>query len=452
MEEPITNVSETPVKKPKGVTAKLILGIISMVLFALVTFQSFAAGLSNILSDNGEVSGFFGFIVAFNLLVSGIIAVAARKSIKKAPWIIAAILLWLNLFFSKAFAGSYSDLVIWGFVSFFIGLFYLLSSVRKIRGYIIVGVLAILMLLIAEGVGRVTATERKDTPDHEVQTPSSVVSEGQSTQVNVPDVKTKTEKPTETKSSTKATVTIEEAVLLDQGGIKITAKSIDMKGLFGPAVKMLFENSTEKSVTIQVRNASVNGYMIEPSISVDVAPGKKANDSMTFSNSDLETTGIKTIADIEFSFHVFDSTSWDTIFDSDIIRIETNEAKGFQYTFDDSGNQVYYDKGVEIVFKGLAKENSWLGKEAIVYIHNESDRNITVQVRNVSVNGFMVDPFFSCDVVAGKHAVDSITFSTSELEKNGIETIKNIELSFHIFDADSWDTIADSPIVTLTFD
>ena len=101
MEELNTNASEKPVLQPKWVTAKLILGIISMVLFALVAFQSCAAGLNNVLSENGEASGSFGFLVALNLLFSGIIAVAARKSIHKAPWIIAAVLLWLNYFLQR---------------------------------------------------------------------------------------------------------------------------------------------------------------------------------------------------------------------------------------------------------------------------------------------------------------------------------------------------------------
>lgn len=149
MEESYANITETQTPRPKWVTAKLILGIISMVLFALVAFQSCAAGLSNALSDNGEVSGSFGFLVALNLLVSGIIAVAARKSTSKLPWIIAAALLWLNYFFSKMFGGSYKDLVIWGFISFLIGVVYLLSSVRTKKGYIIVAILSAIYLAIA---------------------------------------------------------------------------------------------------------------------------------------------------------------------------------------------------------------------------------------------------------------------------------------------------------------
>lgn len=135
--------------QPKWVTAKLVLGIISMVLFILVSFQSCAAGLGNALSDNGEVSGSIGFLVALNLLISGIIAVAARKSVKKAPMIIAAVLLWLNYFFAKMFGGTYSDLVVWGFLSFAFGVVYLFSAMRTKKQNIIVAIISVIYLAIA---------------------------------------------------------------------------------------------------------------------------------------------------------------------------------------------------------------------------------------------------------------------------------------------------------------
>lgn len=62
-----------------------------------------------------------------------------------------------------------------------------------------------------------------------------------------------------------------------------------------------------------------------------------------------------------------------------------------------------------------------------------------------------MDSIFSSEITAGKHAIDSITFMSSELEENGIDTIESIELSFHIFDTESWDTIADTAPVTINF-
>ena len=64
-------------------TWKLVSGILSIVLFVFVSFQSCAAGVANTLENNGEISGSAGFIVAVGMLAGGIVSIATRKSEKK---------------------------------------------------------------------------------------------------------------------------------------------------------------------------------------------------------------------------------------------------------------------------------------------------------------------------------------------------------------------------------
>lgn len=245
-------------------------------------------------------------------------------------------------------------------------------------------------------------------------------------------------------------VTIEETVLVDEAGVKITAKSIN-DGFLGAEVKLLIENNSGKNLTFQCRNASVNGFMLDAVMSVDVVDGKKANDTLVFMSSELEACEINTIADMEWSFHVFDSDTWNTYLDTSMVQIRTSAADTYVYTYDDSGEVVYEDGGIKIVVKGLDEYNSIFGPSIIVYIENNSNNNITVQVQDVSINGFMVYGIFSSDLVSQKRAVDSITFMSSELEENGIEKIEDVELIFHIFNSDSWSAIADTDVITLSF-
>lgn len=245
--------------------------------------------------------------------------------------------------------------------------------------------------------------------------------------------------------------TINETVLVDEAGVKITAKSLDEGSLFGPELKLLFENNSGKDLTFQCRNASVNGYMMEPMMSVDVVDGKKANDSLTFMESDLDACGIDIIADMEFSFHVFDTIEWEDYLDTDAIQLKTSAADTYEYTFDDSGDLAYEGNNVRIIVKGLSEDDSVFGPSIVVYIENNSGQDITVQTRDVSINGFMMDAMFSCDIAAGKRAVDTITFFESDLEENEITAIEDTELSFHIFDYSSWDTIADTDAIKLVF-
>ena len=64
---PNTRVFHAPLR-----TWKLVSGILSIVLSLLVVFQSCAAGLANTLSNNGEVSGSAGAVVAVMLLAGAL--------------------------------------------------------------------------------------------------------------------------------------------------------------------------------------------------------------------------------------------------------------------------------------------------------------------------------------------------------------------------------------------
>lgn len=57
-------------------------------------------------------------------------------------------------------------------------------------------------------------------------------------------------------------------------------------------------------------------------------------------------------------------------------------------------------------------------------------------------------PYFSCDVYDGKKAISSITLMSSELEDNGIESLEEVELTFHIYDVNTFSTITDSDPIT----
>ncbi|HOL16268.1 MAG TPA: hypothetical protein PLZ49_08770, partial [Bacillota bacterium] len=247
-------------------------------------------------------------------------------------------------------------------------------------------------------------------------------------------------------------VTVDEQVVLDQDGIRITVKSLSIDDLWGPCLKVLVENSSNRSVTVQVRDLSINGAMVESIFSCDVAAGKKANDEIVFMSSDLEAAGIEIIKEIELKFHVFDSESWDTIFDSEPIRIVTSADASFDQSFEDSGFVALDQHGFKIVIKRLSSEDSLWGADVHVYIENNSNTDATIQIRDMSVNGFMVDPIFSVDVLAGKKAFDTITFLESDLLDNDIDSIEQLEFYFHVFDKDSWDTLFDSEIITVYFE
>lgn len=249
---------------------------------------------------------------------------------------------------------------------------------------------------------------------------------------------------------TGADVSIEEQVIYDNKGIKITATGLD-DSIFGTELKLSIENNSEDNITVQTFNANVNGYMVSTIMSVDVASGKKANDSITFETSGLKDCGIDKIATMEFRFTILDPESFTSITDSDMIKINTSIADTYVQKYDDTGNVLVDKNGIKIVGKGLSQSDSFWGPGLILYIENNSDRDITIQADDVSINNIMVDSTISEDVLVGKKAVTALQFFSSDLEENNIEDITSIELKFNIFDLDLWDTIFDTDKISIAF-
>ena len=272
------------------------------------------------------------------------------------------------------------------------------------------------------------------------------ITDDKSTQTSTADQSTTQE--SESTAETTA-VTIENTVLLDQDGLIITAKELVDDSIWGMGVKVLIENNTEENLGVQCNSLIVNNYMITDLFSCSVAAGKKANDTIYLSSSGLEAAGITTISDIVISFHVYDSDTYDTLFDTDEIELKTSAYGTVEQPVMDDGKELYNQDGIRIVGK-YVDENSFWGAGVLLFIENNYGENITVQCDNMSINGFMVTPYFSCAVNNGRMALDDITIMSSDLEENDITSVDDIELVFKIFNPDTYQTIVETDPITFS--
>ena len=242
---------------------------------------------------------------------------------------------------------------------------------------------------------------------------------------------------------------IKEKVIVDKAGIKITAKSIEYDDIV-VEIKVLIENNSLQDITVQARDFSINGIMIDPSMSTDVSSGKKSNSTISIYNSDLEKAKIKTIKDIEFGLVAFNFDSWDDIFEETGIVLQTN-AKDYVQKYNTDGYLAVDQNNVKIYVLKLKDVDSFWGADVTVYIENNSNFPITIQARDVSINGFMIDPTFSSKVMPGKKIYDELSFFESDLKDNDIADITEIELKFLVFNSDSWKDIFETKILNIKF-
>ena len=91
---------------------KLVSGILSIILFVVISLQSCAVGIGNTLEDNGEIGGSAGILVAIFMLAGGIVSIVTRKG-GKGGNIALIVLFGLAALVGFLLAGSYADLKIW---------------------------------------------------------------------------------------------------------------------------------------------------------------------------------------------------------------------------------------------------------------------------------------------------------------------------------------------------
>ena len=244
-------------------------------------------------------------------------------------------------------------------------------------------------------------------------------------------------------------VTLAETVLFDQDGIRITATGLSTDSLFGPELNLLVENGSAQNIVVQPNYCMVNGYMMDGLLSADVAAGKKANDTLDFLSNALARCGIETITDIELDLVVSDGDSWQTLYETGPVILQTSAAGQYTQTYDDSGEEIYNQNGIRVVAKSVNDDLFGMGIK--FYLENNTDKTVIVNADNVSVNGYMMTDLFYSDLAPRSHAVDTLTLLGSELEDNHIDTITDAELSLQITDADYYQTIDSTAPITLHF-
>lgn len=311
------------------------------------------------------------------------------------------------------------------------------------RSRLMIGIVcACISAALLSGCGQSGTSEPKDIVKEE-NTSSDTSAAGKETEKSQNGEKTTAE------DNSQPDITIEEQVLVEQDGIRITALEYVKDSIWGDGIKVLIENDSEKDVTVGCDALIVNDYMIHDLFVSEIAAGKKSNEVIYLSSSELKAAGIDTVGQVEIYFHAYDADSYDRIFTTDCVEIETSAIENMDTTANDEGTELYNEGGIRIIGKTV-DENSFWGTAILLYIENESGRNVGISVDDLSVNGFMLTPYSSTTVYDGKKAIDDITIMSSELEENSITSIDEVELKFHIYDNDSYETVADSDPITFS--
>ncbi len=275
--------------------------------------------------------------------------------------------------------------------------------------------------------------------------------------------------------SFKTTATIEETVLVDENDVKITATELSYTD-YSAELNLLIENNSDKNLSFISGSMgyscnAVNGYMVNDGyLNADVAAGKKANESVSFSTDMLMVYGIAEIADIQIGFDIQDEEYED--FYTGVRHIATSAADSYDYTEErykkavSSGiwekayhcsidyyaeEEIYNRNDVRIVSEALMTNRD--GEKAIlVEIQNDSQEMVYGTISGIVVNGLTIQSSrWSGDFInpGTRRVVDlNITsmFDKSYWDAFGISDINEFAFSFTVEDADRKETAAPEEI------
>lgn len=260
----------------------------------------------------------------------------------------------------------------------------------------------------------------------------------------VPDV---TEAPTEGAPKVDESQTQQENLQLElyrDENCAFTVTETEYNEHLGLQIHVLCENNSDSTLLFTWNNTAVCGYMYEPYWAEEVAPGKKVNSTVDFDTYELEQMGITSVDDVVFTLTVMNSEAF---LDAPLVN------QGFRiYPTGKTANEVVYPEYVHKNGETVIAENDVLTFiiESVedevsefytlnCYIANHTGKNLMISWDGVSVNGFMVDPFWATSVSAGMQAFSQINFLRADLEDQGIEDVSEMEFTILAYDDDNWD-------------
>ncbi len=245
------------------------------------------------------------------------------------------------------------------------------------------------------------------------------------------------------KQDTNAAYSLEETVLVDNEQCAVTINSVSESGS-DVVVSLTCENKSDTVLMFACENAAVNGCMIDPFWASEVAAGKKSAEKLTFSKAEMKEYGLSMMDELAFDLAVYDSENYtgERIVDDRYTVYPTGlSADDVKYPeHQNSGdNQVIIDNdSCTFIITDVDPNNIW-GYTVKAYVLNKTDSTVTCSWEDVSVNGFMCDPFWATSIAPGCCTLTEISFSDSQLEEINVESVDDIEFRLHVYDDAHWD-------------
>ena len=231
--------------------------------------------------------------------------------------------------------------------------------------------------------------------------------------------------------------TIEETVLYDNEGVKVVATSLEKdESGYNAVLTLHLENNRDEPLRIFANYGSINGIMVSgwtyQAFEADLEPNSSTDTDMSVSLNTLEEYGIETIGDISMYLY---ATLNNGPYMNEYLSLSTSATGTFEQTYDDSGDVIYDDNGITIIYKGSEQQGSSAGEyecKLSYVIINSRDEILDVSLQG-TVNGGTGEEasHFSGTVAPGCRTTDTDWVRDGIVAEKGLDGIESISYTGH---------------------
>jgi len=240
---------------------------------------------------------------------------------------------------------------------------------------------------------------------------------------------------------------LSEQVIHNSDGIRITVKGMEENTMAGTRIRVLVENGTEHNIAFSGDLFVVNGVTVPGYLYTEVAAGMKSNDAIELYSDTLEAAGIVEIGTLQGAdARIVDTDTYETLA-AVPFTLETAYAQGLKYTPDESGVELFRAEDITVIAQVISEE--FYGRTARLLVKNDSDDDIIVEAENISVNGYTVDAWLYDVVCEDTVRYCQLDLFETGLAENGIDRIETITFRLNILDAEDYETVARSELLTV---
>lgn len=272
------------------------------------------------------------------------------------------------------------------------------------------------------------------------------------------------EKTNETLGLFNKNATLDESVMVDEGGVKITATGLTYTN-YSVKLGLTIENNSGKDLSFISGSVgyscnSVNGYMVEEGyLNCDVADGKKANDTIQFSYDTLMLYGIDEIADLEIGFDmadddynhtysgprqlktsIYDSHDYETNhYQATIASQAAQNTYGYEMLHF-SQDTVYEQNGVKVLSSGVMRRDGVY--MLLLELENTTDSMVYAVLSDLGLNGLKLSSSNEAGIgiYPGKCGIVNVRLSSvlnqEFWSEYGISGVGSVNLSLGLYNED----------------